>query len=182
MVVRDAVLADVPQIAAIWNPIVRDTAITFWPTERSHDQITTLITERQGTGHAFLVAEVRGVIAGFGTYTQFRAGGGYARSQEHTIYLAPGHRGLGLGRLLLTRIEDHARAGGHRILIGGITGSNEPSIAFHAAMGYARWGQIPMAGWKLEQFHDLVLMGKDLWAEGDDRSDNAPLSSGRLSG
>nr|WP_131573315.1 GNAT family N-acetyltransferase [Paracoccus nototheniae] len=158
---RDAGPGDVAQIAAIWNPIIRETAITFWPTERTEDEIAALIADRQATGHAFLVAETDRVV-GFGTYTQFRGGGGYARSQEHTIYLAPGQRGLGVGRILLRGLEDHARARGHRIMIGGITASNTGSIAFHAAMGYAPWGQIPAAGWKFGQFHDLVLMGRDL--------------------
>lgn len=161
MILRDATPDDVPLIAAIWNPIVRDTTITFWPTERSHDQIAALIADRQATGHAFLVLEADG-IAGFGTYSQFRGGLGYARSQEHTIYLAPDRRGGGLGRTLLRGLEDHARDRGHRILIGGITGSNAGSIAFHRAMGYGEWGRIPAAGWKFGQYHDLVLMGRDL--------------------
>ena len=33
--IRDACAGDAAGIAAIWNPIIRDTAITFWPTERS---------------------------------------------------------------------------------------------------------------------------------------------------
>ncbi|WP_240643579.1 GNAT family N-acetyltransferase [Paracoccus siganidrum] len=160
---RDARPQDAPGIGAIWNPIVRDTAITFWPTERSDAEIAAQIAERQAQGHAFLVAEAEdGGLAGFATYGQFRGGAGYARSMEHTIHVAPGLRGSGLGRMLLQAVEDHARAAGHRLMIGAITASNEGSIAFHARMGYAEWGRIPAAGWKFGQFHDLVLMGKDL--------------------
>lgn len=164
MILRDATAADVPAIAAIWNPIVRDTAITFWPDERSHDQIAALIAERQAVGQAFIVAADGDRLLGFSTYSQFRGGVGYARSMEHTIHAAPDARGRGVGRAMLTAVQDHARQRGHRILIGGITGSNEGSIAFHRAMGYAEWGRIPAAGWKFGQFHDLVLMGRDLSA------------------
>lgn len=159
---RDAVPDDVPAIAAIWNPIVRDTAITFWPTERSDAEIATLIRDRQAMGHPFLAAHEAGRILGFATYSQFRTGGGYARSMEHTIYLAPDARGSGTGRLLLAGLEDRARAAGHRLLIGGITASNEGSLRFHVRAGFAEWGRIPCAGWKFGRFHDLVLMGKDL--------------------
>lgn len=162
MILRDATIADVPAIAAIWNPIVRDTAITFWPDERSHDQIAALIADRQAAGQAFLVATEGERLLGFCTYAQFRGGAGYARSMEHTIHAAPDARGRGVGRAMLTAIQDHARQRGHRILIGGITGSNAGSIAFHRAMGYAEWGRIPAAGWKFGQYHDLVLMGRDL--------------------
>lgn len=164
MILRDATAADVPAIAAIWNPIVRDTAITFWPDERSHDQIAALIAERQAAGQAFIVAADGDRLLGFSTYSQFRSGAGYARSMEHTIHAASDARGRGVGRAMLTAVQDHARQRGHRILIGGITGSNDGSIAFHRAMGYAEWGRIPAAGWKFGQFHDLVLMGRDLSA------------------
>ncbi|WP_347138803.1 N-acetyltransferase family protein [Paracoccus sp. SSK6] len=159
---RDARPQDVPAIAAIWNPIVRDTVITFWPTERSEAEIATLIRDRQAGGHPFIVAEDASGVVGFATYTQFRHGGGYARSMEHTIYLAPEARGSGTGRLLLDGLEDRARSAGHRLLIGGITASNEGSLRFHLRAGYAEWGRIPCAGWKFGTFHDLVLMGKDL--------------------
>jgi phosphinothricin acetyltransferase len=160
--IRNAAPADVPAIAAIWNPIVRETVITFWPTERSDEEIAALIRDRQAMGHPFMVVDDAGRILGFATYTQFRHGSGYARSMEHTIYLAPNARGSGTGRLLLAALEDHARAAGHRLLIGGITGSNQGSLRFHVREGYAEWGRIPCAGWKFGAFHDLVLMGKDL--------------------
>lgn len=162
--IRPATPDDAPAIAAIWNPIVRDTTITFWPTERSDAEIATLIRDRQGAGHPFLLAVDAGAVRGFATYAQFRHGGGYARSMEHTIHLAPEARGAGTGRSLLAALEDHARAAGHRLLIGGVTASNEGSLRFHARAGYAEWGRIPCAGWKFGSFHDLVLMGKDLAA------------------
>lgn len=165
--IRDARTDDAAGIAAIWNPIIRDTEITFWPTERSVEEIAAIITARQAAGHAFLVAEdAVGTILGFSTYSQFRNGGGYARSFEHSINLGPDARGKGLGAALLAAVESHARAAGGRLLIGGITASNQGSLMFHQRNGYAEWGRIPAAGWKFGKFHDLVLMGKDLMADG----------------
>lgn len=162
--IRDAGPDDAPAIAAIWNPIIRDTVVTFWPTPRGDAEIAALIADRQASGHPFVVAEDATGIAGFGTYSQFRTGGGYARSMEHTIYLAPRSQGQGSGRWLLGFLEGHARGKGHRLMIGGITASNDGSLRFHAREGYAEWGRIPCAGWKFGRFHDLVLMGKDLSA------------------
>ena len=160
--IRASHAEDAASIAAIWNPIIQDTAITFWPTERTETEIATIIADRHGAGHAHLVAEADGRIIGFATYGQFRGGLGYARSMEHTIHIAPDQRGTGLGRHLMTAIKDHARAAGHRLMIGDITGSNDGSLRFHQRMGYAEWGRIPAAGWKFGQFHGLVFMGKDL--------------------
>lgn len=158
---RDAQPGDAAGIGAIWNPIIRDTAVTFWPTERSEAEIAQIIAERAAS-HAFILAGDGSRITGFATYKQFRDGAGYSRSMEHTVYIASEAQGSGTGRALLTAVEDHARRAGHRLMIGAVTASNAGSLRFHARMGYADWGRIPAAGWKFGQFHDLVLMGKDL--------------------
>lgn len=160
--IRDSRAGDATAIAAIWNPIIRDTAITFWPTERSEAEIAAIIAERQAAGFAHLIAEAEGRVTGFATYSQFRGGAGYSKAMEHTIHIAPEARGTGTGRALMLAIEDHARAAGRRLMIGGITASNDGSLRFHDRMGYADWGRIPAAGWKFGAFHDLIFMGKDL--------------------
>ncbi|SDE64638.1 phosphinothricin acetyltransferase [Paracoccus isoporae] len=160
--IRDARPEDAAAIGAIWNPIIRDTVITFWPTERSEAEIRAYITERTGPGHGCFVWEEDGRIGGFASYGQFRAGGGYAHSMEHSINVAPRLHGTGAATALLTHLEQHAATGGARLMIGGITGSNLRSIAFHQRHGYTEWGRIPAAGRKFGQWHDLVFMGKDL--------------------
>lgn len=160
--IRDARHDDIPAIAAIWNHVLLNTAISFWPGARSDAEIRDYMDARQSAGHAFLVAEENGVIIGFGAYGQFRAGGGYAHSMEHTIYMSDGARGKGLGRALLRALETHARDRGARLMIGGVTGTNLTSLRFHEALGYAEWGRIPAAGFKFGAWHDLILMGKDL--------------------
>ena len=109
-----------------------------------------------------LVAERGGTVAGFATFGTFRAGPGYAHLQEHTILLAPEARGAGLGRALMTALEEQARAKGFAALIGGVSGSNAGGLRFHAALGFAEVGRVPRAGWKLGAWHDLVLMHKFL--------------------
>lgn len=162
MQIRPATAADADAIAAIWNPIIRDTVITFWPTERSQADIAALIAERRRDGFAFLVAIDGDEVTGFASTSRFRGGAGYARTLEHTVHVAEGQRGKGTGRALMAAIQAHARAAGARVLIGAITAGNRASVQFHARLGFAEWGRIPAAGWKFGRFHDLVLMGKDL--------------------
>lgn len=156
--IRPARPEDAPAIAAIWNPVIRDTAITFESVEKTPADITTLIAARP----AFLVAEEAEGIAGFATYGQFRGGTGYDRTMEHTVILGPGARGRGLGRALMAAIEDHARAGGAHTIFAGVSADNAPGVAFHAALGYRTVARLPEVGWKFGRWMDLVLMQKTL--------------------
>lgn len=158
MTVRTAVADDAADIAAIWNHYIRDTDVTFNAAEKPVAEVALLIARRP----AFLVAETDGGIAGFATYDQFRAGVGYARTMEHTIQLAPGAGGGGLGRSLMAAIEGHARSAGVRSMIAGVSAANPAGQAFHARLGYAVIAVLPEVGWKGGRWLDLVLMQKFL--------------------
>lgn len=160
--IRDATAQDAEGIAAIWNPAIRDTAVTFNSAERSLADIAAMITDRQAAGHAFLVADQGGRIAGFATYAQFRGGVGYARTMEHTILLAPWAQGGGIGRALMTAIETHARDAGAISIFAGVSAENPAGRAFHARMGYAEVAILQRVGFKFGRAMDLVLMQKFL--------------------
>lgn len=160
--IRDAVADDAAGIAEIWNPIIRDTAITFNAAEKTMAELEALIAEKARAGHGFFVAEEGGAVAGFATYGQFRGGVGYARAMEHTVLLGPEARGRGLGRALMATVESHARAGGAHALMAGISGENPAAIAFHARIGFREIARVPEVGWKFGRLMDLVLMQKFL--------------------
>lgn len=155
--IRPATLADAPAIAALWNPWIRDTAITFASVEKTAADIVSLIETRP----CFFVAETTGLL-GFATYGQFRGGDGYATCMEHTVILSPDARGQGAGRALLQAVEAHARAGGAHQMIAGVSGENPDARAFHAAQGYHEVAILREAGFKFGRFMNLVLMQKFL--------------------
>ena len=161
MLIRPATVVDAAAIAALWNPYIRDTAVTFNAVEKSADDVARMIDERQGLGHATFVALADGLL-GFASYAQFRAGVGYATAMEHSILLAPEAQGRGAGRALIAAICDHAAAAGAHQMIAGVSGENPSGIAFHAALGFAEVARIPQAGRKFGRFIDLVLMQKFL--------------------
>ncbi|WP_028030302.1 GNAT family N-acetyltransferase [Gemmobacter nectariphilus] len=160
--IRPARPEDAAQILKFWNPLIRDTLVTFNPVEKTEAELRETIAAKPLAGHAFLVAEEDGQILGFASYGQFRAGPGYARAMEHTIILATAAHGRGIGRALMTAIEDDARAKGYHTMVAGVSGGNPQGRAFHAAIGYAEVGVIPESGWKFGRYWDLVLMQKVL--------------------
>lgn len=160
--IRPAAETDAGAIAAIWNAVIRDTAITFTTEEKTKAGIGAMIAGGRAAGARVFVADEGGAVLGFSCHGQFRAGPGYARCMEHSIHLAPGARGRGLGRALLLATEAEAAAGGAHSMIAGISGENQAGVAFHAAMGYRKIAILPEVGNKFGRWMDLVLMQKFL--------------------
>ena len=159
MILRKATPGDAAAIAAIWNPIIRDSAVTFTSEEKTEDALVEMIMAR---GPAFIVAETAGAVLGFASYGAFRDGPGYAHVGEHTIHLAPHARGQGVGRALMRALEAQARRAGIRVLVAGISGENPAACGFHAALGFVEVGRMPGVGCKFGRLMDLILMQKTL--------------------
>lgn len=160
--IRPARAADAASLAALLNHWIETTAVTFNPVPKTADDILEMILAKASAGHAFLVVEEAGTVIGQASYGQFRGGLGYATCMEHSISLLPDTPRKGLGRALLTAVEDHARAGGAHQMIAGVSGENPDGRAFHARMGYAEVATIAQAGFKFGRYMDLVLMQKFL--------------------
>lgn len=161
MIIRPATHADAPAICAIWNPIIRNTGVTFNPVEKTPSDVCELIDEKERLGYAFLVAE-DGTVQGFGTYGQFRGGLGYARTAEHSIVLGVDARGKGAGRQLMAAIEAHAKARNVHSMFAGVSAENLAGVKFHAALGYREVATLREVGYKFDKWFDLVLMQKML--------------------
>ena len=153
--IRPATTQDAGALAALWNPWITDSAITFAATPKTPAEVATLIATRP----AFFTTHD---LQGFATYSQFRSGDGYATCMEHSIILSPNARGQGLGALLLHAVEAHAKAHGAHQMIAGISAENPAAIRFHARQGYAQTAIIKDAGYKFGRFIHLVLMQKFL--------------------
>lgn len=156
MTIRRATALDAAAIAAIWNPIIRTSDITFTTVEKTEEELTAMIAQ-----HVVLISE-SDRVDGFATFGAFRDGPGYAHTAELSIYLAPHAQRRGRGATLLTALEAEARQARIHTLIAGIAGRNTGAVAFHAAQGYRQVGHLEQVGWKHGVWHDLILMQKRL--------------------
>lgn len=159
MKIRRATPQDAGTICAIANPFVHDTLVTFTTEERRPEAVAQALE----TGATIcLLAEEEGVALGFASFAQFRGGPGYAATKEHSILLAPSGRARGVGRALITALEEEARREGVHVLVACISSANPGGIAFHRAVGFREVGRMPQVGRKFGQWLDLVLMQKIL--------------------
>lgn len=162
VMIRPACADDIGPIVEFWNPLIRETTITFSSEEKTVPGLAALFAQRRAEGRGVLVAAQDGAVLGVALYGQFRAGNGYAHAMEHTIILAPVARGRGIGRALMAALEDHARRGGAHVMVAGVSAENRAGIAFHAALGHVETGRMPQVGRKFARWLDLVLMQKAL--------------------
>ncbi|QXC62965.1 GNAT family N-acetyltransferase [Aquihabitans sp. G128] len=166
--VRDATADDVAAITDIYNQVVA-TSDAIW-----RDEPVTVadrqawFAAQQATGMPALVAvDAGGAVVGFASFVQFRTIPGYFPSVEHTIHVADGHRGQGVGGRLLDALVERAVAMGKAVMIAGADGGNLGSIRFHERAGFREVARLPGVGRKHGRPVDLVLLQRDLPAPPD---------------
>lgn len=96
-------------------------------------------------------------LLGFASYGSFRAWPAYKYAVEHSVYVARGQRGRGVGSALMRRLIDSAVEQDRHTLIGGIDASNTDSVAFHQKLGFVHAGTIKQAGFKFGRWLDLAF-------------------------
>ncbi len=161
IIISRASPTDAADIQVFWNPIIRESFVTFTHVQKSTDDIASMIETQP-----FFVAKhstQRGAkVVGFATYGPFRGGDGYAHTVEHTVILAPDARGKSIGTCLMNALESDARDNDIHSMIAGVAADNSAALAFHTALGYIKVAHIPEVGRKFDRWLDLVLLQKIL--------------------
>lgn len=155
---RDAVAADAAAILAIYNHAVRATTAIWNSIESDLAGREAWLAERATAGFPVLVAEIDGMVAGYASYGHFRAWPGYRFTVEHSVYVADGAQGRGVGRALLEALIARARDAGKHAMIAGVEAGNTASIALHSSLGFREVGRLPQVGAKFDRWLDLVFL------------------------
>ena len=154
--IRDAHAADAPAIAAIYNPYIAGTTISFEETPVSADEMRARIAAVQDAGLPWLVLEgVDGAIAGYAYATKWRVRHAYRYSVETSVYLAAGLERNGHGTALYTALLRRLRATGCHLAIAGIAQPNEASVALHERMGFRKVAHFGEVGFKFDRWIDV---------------------------
>ncbi|MBL7499977.1 N-acetyltransferase [Frankia sp. CNm7] len=155
VVVRPAAgRADAASIQTIYEPWVRDTAITFEEVVPTVDEV--LARMNAHLRKPWLIAEIDGEPAGYAYASQHAARSAYRWSADVSVYLRADRRGRGLGRLLYDRLISEVRALGYVTLFAGITQPNQASVGLHTAVGFRLAGVHPNTGHKFGRWHDVA--------------------------
>lgn len=154
---------DVAAIAAIYAHHVRHGTGSFELEAPSVDEMQRRRGDVVGKGLPWLVAESDGRVVGYAYANHFRPRPAYRFTLEDSIYVHPEAAGRGIGRLLLAELLARCETLGARQMLAVIGDSaNEGSIRLHRALGFEPSGVIRAAGWKFDDWRDVVLMQRPL--------------------
>ena len=165
MSIRFASKEDCAAIAEIYNHAVLHTAAIWNDQPVEAENRISWYQARQLLGYPVLVSEENGVITGYASFGDWRNFDGFRHTVEHSVYVHPAHQGKGLGRALLSRLIEEARACGKHVMVAGIESQNQASLHLHSMLGFKTTAQMPQVGTKFGRWLDLTFMQLQL----DDR-------------
>jgi len=159
MLIRDAIDADAPAIAAIYNDAVVNTTSIWNEVQVDAANRVAWMADRRRLGYPVLVAvDGDGTVLGYASFGDWRAFDGYRHTVEHSVYVRADRRGGGIGKALMQALIGRARTIGKHVMVAAIEAENKGSIALHEALGFQRTGLMPQVGMKFGRWLDLAFL------------------------
>lgn len=162
MQIRDAIDADLPAMAAIYNDVVATSTAIYREQPIVLEEYHAWWRARIAQGYPVLVAcDDSGVIA-FGTFGDFRPWPGYRYTVEHSVHVRVDRRGQSLGTQLVSALIERAVALGKHAMIAGVDADNAVSLRLHERLGFERVAHFREVGFKFGRWLDLVFLQRML--------------------
>ncbi len=160
-VIRRATLDDAAACQAIYAPYVRDTVISLEEAPPSVEEIRGRMESALAT-HDWLVLEADGEIRGYAYGGAYRTREAYRWACEVSVYLEPGLRRTGAGRLLYEALFPRLVDRGYLMALAGMTLPNPASEGLHRSLGFEDVGTWRRIGWKFDAWHDVLWLQRPL--------------------
>ena len=157
--IRLATDADLPAINDIYNHYVACSTCTYQTEPEPLESRRTWFASRSDA-HPVTVAEIAGRVIGWGALSRFHPRAAYARTVENAVYIHHEFHGQGVGRAVLADLIDRAKTLSHHTIIALVSGEQTASLRLHEKMGFVFAGRIVQAGFKFDQWLDVVYLQK----------------------
>ena len=156
--ISPATRADLAEILAIYNEVIRNSTAVYQEVELSAERGETWFAAKLAGGFPFLVARDASGVTGFGSFGEFRAWPCYRHSVEHSVHVRSDRRGQGIGRALVVQLIGRARTAHKHVMLAGIDADNTVSIGLHESLGFRQVGHLHEVGFKFGRWLDLVFL------------------------
>lgn len=159
LLLRDVRSDDFPAITAIYAESVANGRGTFELEAPDEAEMRARFAAVEALGLPRLVVEIGGAVVGYAYAGPFRTRQAYRYMVEDSIYVAPQARGRGVAGALLDALIVRCEAMGLRQMVAVIgDAENTGSIALHRTRGFSDAGVFKAAGWKHDDWRDVIFM------------------------
>ncbi|KAK4235301.1 acyl-CoA N-acyltransferase [Achaetomium macrosporum] len=178
---------DTDAITAIYADAVLHTTATYEETPPSSADMHQRLSALRDAGFPCFVAEAEDeskknqrVIAGYAYAGPFRPRPAYRFTVEHSVYVAPGQRERGVGRLLMEALIGACERLGFRQMVGvvGEPQANRASMALHERMGFREAGRLEGSGYKFGRWLDTAFMQRAIGGGAERSPDGEAMPGG----
>lgn len=152
--IRLATEGDAEAVAAIYAPVVEETAISFEAEPPTRAEMGERIAETL-TRFPWLVCERGGAVLGYAYAGTHRSRAAYRWSADVSVYVADEARRAGVGRDLYESLLAVLRLQGFVNAYAGITLPNPASVGLHESIGFEPVGVYEDVGYKRGGWHDV---------------------------
>ncbi len=152
---------DAPALAAIYDPIVAHTAISFEETPPGPIGMAQRIAAA-GQWFPWLVFERDTDVLGYAYGSQHRSRAAYRWSVDVSVYVADRGRRMGIARRLYAQLFELLERQGYRAAFAGVALPNEASCNLHQSVGFTPVGVYHAVGYKAGAWHDVMWFERPL--------------------
>jgi phosphinothricin acetyltransferase len=161
--VRPATPDDIPAIHAIYAHHVVHGLASFEEAAPDAQELRSRYDDVVSRGFPYLVADLGGLVAGYGYCALYRSRSAYRYALEDSIYVRQDMAGRGVGTAILRELIRSCESIGVRQLIAVIGDSaHGASIGLHASHGFVRVGTLRSVGYKHGRWVDSVIMQRPI--------------------
>ena len=158
---RFATAQDSAALVEIYRPYVEHTSISFETETPSAAEFRRRILSFSAK-FPYILAEADSAVLGYAYAHAFHDRAAYDWTVETSIYVAQTARGQHVGKLLYEALLSLLTLQGVRNACAVVAFPNDPSMAFHKAMGFETGGILPDFGYKLGTWHSVAYLYKTL--------------------
>jgi phosphinothricin acetyltransferase len=152
---------DTVEILKIYEPYIKDTAITFECEVPSVEEFRNRIQDIS-IDYPYLVCLIDGNIVGYAYADRQMERAAYQWNAELSVYIDKSYLRFGIGKALYTCLIEILKLQNVQNVYGGVTAPNPNSEKLHEYFGFQKLGTYHNTGYKCEAWHDVMWFEKSI--------------------
>lgn len=161
IIIRLAREADAVEILKIYEPYIKDTAITFEYEVPTLDEFKNRI-KKISSVYPYLVCLIGGRIVGYAYAYRQKERAAYQWNAELSVYINKLYLRMGIGKALYSCLIEILKLQNVRNIYGGVTIPNPNSEKLHEYFGFQRLATYHNVGYKCDAWQDIILFEKSI--------------------